>query len=84
MKLLPVWLVWTLLTGASLAGFLLAEGFAPARIAASAAVLLAAVKVHLIIGHYMEIRWAHQPLRTLLSLWIGLVTLILLAGYWSA
>lgn len=82
--LLPVWLVWAVLAGASVAGFTLAEGAAAAPVAASAAVLLAAVKIHLIFGQYMEVRWKHQPLRSLLSLWLAIVTLILLAGYWSS
>lgn len=82
--LLPVWIVWAVLAGASIAGFAFAEGAATAPVAASAAVLLAAVKIHLIFGQYMEVRWQHQPLRTLLSLWLAVVTLILMAGYWSA
>lgn len=84
MMRLPVWTVWALLAGASVAGFALAEGLATAHLAATIAVLLAAFKIHLIFGQYMEIRWRHQPLRSLLSLWLGAVTLILLAGYWSA
>lgn len=82
--LLPVWLVWAALAGASVAGFVLADGTATAPFAASTAVLLAAAKIHLIFGQYMEVRWKHQPLRSLLSLWLAVVTLILLAGYWSS
>lgn len=82
--LLPVWMVWTILAGASLAGFALAEGMATARIASVTAILLAAVKIHLIFGQYMEVRWSHQPLRGLLSLWLAVVTTILIAGYMAA
>lgn len=81
---LPVWMVWAGLAGASLAGFALAEGLAPARTAAMAAVLLAALKIHLIFGQYMDLRWTHQPLRALLAIWLAVVALILLAGYWLA
>ncbi|MES2301245.1 MAG: cytochrome C oxidase subunit IV family protein [Pseudomonadota bacterium] len=82
--LFPVWLVWAVLAGASVTGFALAEGASTAPFAANAAVLLAAAKIHLIFGQYMEVRWKHQPLRSLLSVWLAIVTLILLAGYWSS
>jgi hypothetical protein len=80
----PVKWVWALLAGASLTGFLLTEGHAPARIAATLAVVLAAVKIHLIFSHYMELRWNHQPLRLMLAAWLAVVTATLLTGYWAA
>ncbi len=80
----PVWAVWTVLTGTSLLGFLLAEGQAPAKVAATAAILLAAVKIHLVFDHYMELRWQHRPLRQMLAVWLAVVTVILLGGYWAA
>lgn len=79
----PVGFIWAALVAASLAGFALAEGLAPARIAATLAILLAAGKIHLIVTHYMDLRWANQPLRGLIAAWLAIVTLILLAGYWS-
>jgi nitric oxide reductase NorE protein len=82
--LLPVWVVWAVLAGASLIGFMLAEGFAPAKIAATAAILLAAVKIDLVFAQYMELRWHHQPLRIMLTVWLAVITATLLAGYWAA
>jgi len=79
----PVPVIWAALVAASLGGFALAEGLAPARIAATLAVILAAAKIHLILVHYMDLRWSHWPLRALLTAWLAVVTLILLAGYWS-
>ncbi len=81
---IPVALVWALLVLASIAGFALAEGFAAPHVAASVAIVLAAVKIHLVFGQYMELGWAHQPLRSVLAVWLAVVTLILLVGYWSA
>lgn len=78
-----VGVIWAALVVASLAGFAMGEGLAPARSAATLAILLAAGKIHLIITHYMELRWAHQPLRLLLAVWLAVVTLILLAGCWA-
>jgi Prokaryotic Cytochrome C oxidase subunit IV len=80
----PVWCVWAVLAGASLLGFLLAEGMAPARVAASGAIVLAALKIHLVFDHYMELRWHHKPLRQMLAAWLAAVTAILLGGYWAA
>jgi Prokaryotic Cytochrome C oxidase subunit IV len=78
-----VWLVCAVLVGATLLGFALAEGLAPARIAASGAILLAALKIHLVFDHYMELRWHHRPLRAALAAWLALVTAILLITYWA-
>ncbi|MEY2942257.1 MAG: Prokaryotic Cytochrome oxidase subunit [Pseudomonadota bacterium] len=80
----PVWAVWALLVGASVIGFALAEGLASAQLAASAAIILAAVKIQLVFDHYMELRWCHRPLRQMLAAWLAAVTLILLTGYWAA
>lgn len=78
----PVRLVWLVLVAASLAGAAMAEGFVPARIAATTAIVLAAVKIHLVFGHYMELRWHHRPLRLLLAAWLAIVTAILLFTCW--
>ena len=80
----PVTVIWAVLAAASIAGFALAEGLAPARIAATLAVLIAAAKINLIMVHYMDLNWSHRPLRPLLAVWLAVVTLILLGGYWSA
>lgn len=79
----PVALVWAVLVGASLAGFGLGEGALSARIAASLAIVLAAGKIHLVFGQYMELRWSHQPLRQMLGAWLAVVVVILLGGYWA-
>jgi hypothetical protein len=79
----PVWLVCAVLVGATLLGFALGEGLAPARTAASAAIVLAAIKIHLVFDHYMELRWHHRPLRLALAIWLALVTAILLITYWA-
>jgi Prokaryotic Cytochrome C oxidase subunit IV len=79
----PVWLVCAVLVSATLLGFALVEGLAPARIAASAAIVLAAIKIHLVFDHYMELRWQHKPLRQALAAWLALVTAILLITYWA-
>lgn len=80
----PVPLVWAVLIGASLLGFWLGEGHASARVAASTAIVLAALKIHLVFDHFMELRWHHRPLRLMLAVWLVVVTAILLAGYWFA
>lgn len=77
----PVKLIWALLAGASVLGFLFAEGMAPARIATIAAFVLAAIKVDLVIVHYMELEWRHKPLRAMLAVWLFVVTAMLLGTY---
>ena len=80
LSVLPVWLT---LIGASVAGFLLAEGGTQARIATTIAILLAAVKIHLVFDHYMELRWRHRPLRQMLAGWLAVVTATLLLTCWA-
>tara|TARA_R110000850_G_scaffold87005_2_gene187211 strand:- start:199 stop:474 length:276 start_codon:yes stop_codon:yes gene_type:complete len=80
-RLLPIWLIWAILVGASIMGFLFGEGMAGARLASIIAVLLAAVKIHLVFGQYMEVQWHHRPLRLLLTLWLAVVTAIILGEY---
>lgn len=80
----PVPLVWALLIAASLSGFLLAEGLASARVATSLAFVLAAAKIHVVFGQYMDLSWRHRPLRPLLAVWLAIVTTILLATYWQS
>lgn len=79
----PVAAVWAVLALATLAGFILAEGAVGARIAATAAILLAAFKINLVVEQYMDLRWSHRPLRLLMALWLAAVTTILLIGYWA-
>lgn len=80
----PVVLIWAVLVAASVLGFALAEGLARPRIAATLAALLAAVKINLVMVHYMDLRWTHLPLRAVLAVWLAVVTLILIVGLWSA
>jgi hypothetical protein len=80
----PIWLAWLLLSGASLIGFVLVEGLAPPAIAATAALILAAAKIHIVFDQYMEVGWRHWPLRQFLAGWLAVVTAILLVTYWLA
>lgn len=80
----PLIVVWLVLMTASLAGFVLAEGLAPARVAATLAIGLALFKIHLVFDHFMELRWQHRPLRALLAAWLAAVGTILIVGYWAA
>lgn len=76
--------VWLLLVAATLASWWLAEDLASGRIAATAAILIAAFKINLVVAHFMELRWRPRPWRMAIAGWIALVTAIILAGYWVA
>lgn len=78
----PVRLAWLTLVGATLAGVMMAEGLVAPKIAATLAFMLAAIKIRVVFAQYMELAWCHQPLRTLLELWLVLVTLMLIGTYW--
>ena len=78
----PVTLVWMLLVAASVAGMLLAESYPVARVAETATIILAAIKIHLVFRHYMELTWRHRPLTLLLHAWLAMVTILLLSACW--
>lgn len=80
----PVCRVWLVLVVISIAGFILGEGAAPARIATCIAIGLAALKIQLIFFHYMDVSRVHRELWAVLSLWLGAVTIMLLAGFLAA
>jgi heme/copper-type cytochrome/quinol oxidase subunit 4 len=68
----------------SAASFAVVDSSAPARVAASAALLIAAAKVRLVVVHFMELTWRTRGLRLGIELWIVVVTVLLLGGYWLA
>lgn len=78
----PVWFVWLTLAGASVAGVLLVEGMVSPAVAATTAFVLAALKINLIFGQFMELAWSHWPVRPLLAGWLTAVTAMLLIAYW--
>lgn len=80
----PVPVVWAVLAAATLTGFVAVESHTSARIAGTLAVLLAALKIHLVFDQYMELRWHHRPLRPLLAGWLMVVSATLLTALWAA
>ena len=78
----PVTLVWGLLVAASIAGALLAESYPVARIAETATILLAAIKIHLVFRQYMELQWRHGPITMLVHIWLAFVSVLLIATCW--
>lgn len=79
---LPKTNVWIILILATLMSLTLAESALTGRVATTAVILIAAFKVRLVLIHFMELESNVQPWRALLELWIGLVSIIILTGYW--
>ena len=75
-----VWLV--LLITAAVSSWMVSEHSAAVKVGTSAVVLIAALKVRLIVMHFMELRWRPRPWRILFELWILGVVAIILGGYW--
>jgi hypothetical protein len=79
---LPATRVWLVLMAAAVLSWMISEHSTAAKVATSAVVLIAALKVRLIVMHFMELRWRPRPWRILFELWISGVTAIILGGYW--
>jgi hypothetical protein len=75
-------LVWALLLGATAATGWLAGAHRGQAAASAAIVLIAALKLRLILWHFMELRGAPLPWRAAAMGWLGLVTALALCGNW--
>ncbi|RJF89386.1 hypothetical protein D3874_22415 [Oleomonas cavernae] len=77
--------IWAILLGATLSSWLVAEdmGSLAAPYAATAVVLIAALKIRLVFVHFMELGRRVLPWRIVFEAWIGVVTTLILAAYWS-
>ena len=74
--------VWLILIAAAVSSWVVSEHSNAVKVATSAVVLIAALKVRLIAMHFMELRWRPRPWRILFELWIVGVMAIILGGYW--
>mgnify|MGYP000980433572 CR=1 FL=1 len=79
---LPITTVWMILAGATVASWALTEELSLAHLGTTVVLLIAAFKVNLLIGNFMELRWVHQPWRTVISIWLAVVVTLILGGYW--
>jgi heme/copper-type cytochrome/quinol oxidase subunit 4 len=78
----PASKVWMLLMAATILTTwgLTKDGF-PVRLATIAIVLIAAIKVRLVLLHFMELRHAPLPLRLVFEGWVVVVTVALIVLY---
>jgi hypothetical protein len=80
---LPATRVWLVLVALTVVSFVVAEHAASARIAATAAISIAAFKVRLVVDHFMELEWRPLPWRILFECWTVASALLLIGGLWS-
>jgi hypothetical protein len=76
--------VWAVLVAATLFSWFLKGGAVSARVGATAVILIAAFKINLVVSHFMELRWQPAPFRLIVTGWLGIVTTIIIGGYWAA
>ena len=78
----PVSIVWAALILATCAStWLLSKNSVTPEVATVAIMLIAAVKVRLVIRHFMEVRWAPVVLRFVCDGWLLAVTALILTVY---
>jgi Prokaryotic Cytochrome C oxidase subunit IV len=78
----PVSIVWAALMLATCAStWLLSKNSGTPEVATVAILLVAAVKVRLVIWHFMEVRWAPLALRFICDGWLLAVTALILTVY---
>ena len=78
----PATMAWLTLVTATGTSWLLCQSGPSARLGATAAVLIAAFKARIVIGHFMELGWWPRPWRIAFEVWVAVVTGIILGGYW--
>jgi Prokaryotic Cytochrome C oxidase subunit IV len=81
-RLSAVW-VWAILVAATLTSGFLAMGRVSAKVAATAVIIIAAVKIAIVIRHFMELQWTHKPFGPALSVWLVVSSAIIVGGYWA-
>lgn len=78
----PASLVWLLLMAATvLTTWVLSKDIVAAKIGTVSIVLVAAIKVRLVLLHFMELRDAPLPLRLVFEAWVLIVAVALIALY---
>lgn len=78
----PVSIVWAALMLATCAStWLLSKNSVTPEVATVAIVLVAAVKVRLVIGYFMEVRRAPLSLRLVCDVWLLAVTALIVTVY---
>jgi heme/copper-type cytochrome/quinol oxidase subunit 4 len=78
----PVSIVWAALMLATCAStWLLSKNAVTPEVATVAIVVIAAVKVRLVIGYFMEVRWAPLALRFICDGWLLAVTALIVTVY---
>jgi hypothetical protein len=78
----PVTIVWAALMLATIAStWLLSNNAVAPEVATVAIMLIAAVKVRLVIGHFMEVRRAPVALQLVCDGWLLAVTALILTVY---
>jgi hypothetical protein len=79
---LPATRVWLVLIAAAVLSWTVSENSTAVKLGTSSVVLIAALKVRLIVIHFMELHWRPRPWRILFELWTWGITAIILGGYW--
>lgn len=51
-------------------------------VATTGMILIAAIKIRLVVRHFMEVRYAPMALQLILDTWLLLMTICILAAYW--
>lgn len=81
---LPLWGTWLTLAGATVASWLVFEEAGAPGLAVTLVILIAAVKIRLVFTRFMELHGRVMPWRLVFEVWLALVTVIVLGGYWYA
>lgn len=84
MRALSPQAIWAILVAITVLSWLLAEGPLASRFAAGAVIVIAAFKINLVVGHFMELQWRPRPFRIVVTVWLAAVTTIIIAGQWAA
>lgn len=75
--------IWIVLIAITVLSWLVAEGPIASRFAASAVIILAAFKINLVVGHFMELKWRPRPFRIIVTGWLMIVTTLIIGGQWA-
>lgn len=73
--------VWAILIVATLGSWFVTEDTEYAKLGSASVVIIAAIKINLVVSHFMELRWRPLPYRIIVSGWLTFVTMIIVGSY---
>lgn len=73
--------VWAILIAATLVSWFVTEDTQYGKLGSASVIIIAAIKMNLVVSHFMELNWRPLPYRIIVTGWLTFVTMIIVGSY---